>query len=119
VTHELAEYEGLDVVESTIRVTNAGDGLSSALEVDPVAFELDELVYVVLECRVARVGYEQVKDSGGALRRVHTFRARTGTIVDRALVHDVVDKQRRRIAEARGELELDLEPNGDEPEVEP
>jgi hypothetical protein len=104
--HELEPYEGHEVGESTIRVTNAGDGLSAALEADPVAYELGDRVYVVLECNVARVTYEPVKDSD-ELRRVHTFRASAGTVVDELLVRDVVDKQRRRIDEARGVLTLE------------
>lgn len=113
MTHELEPYESHDVVESTIRVTNAGDGLSAALEVDPVAFELGERVYVVLDCTVAKITFEALKDEPDERRRVHTFKASTGTIVDGLLVRDVVDKQRRRIDEARGQLTLDAELDGE------
>lgn len=97
----LTAYEGADVVQSTIRITRAGDGLSDGLNVDPVEYHLGDKVYVVLECAVTRVAHEPVKDTE-VLKRVHTLAAEMGTIVGREIVSAVLDEQRVKIEKARG-----------------
>ena len=83
----LSSFEGRDVLQSSIKVTNAGDGLSDAMLVDPAEYHLGDSVYVVLECVVARVDY-QALTGVDALRRVHTLRAGTATVVSPELVSD-------------------------------
>jgi hypothetical protein len=111
---ELSTFEGRDVLQSTIKVTKAGDGLSAALGVDPNEYHIGDKVYVVLETTVGRVGYEEIKDTG-CFRRVHTLDTEAGTIVAGELVADVLAEQRRKIAEAKGIIELPLgDDEGDE-----
>ncbi len=109
----LHPYEGRDVAQATIRVTNAGDGLSKALAVSPHEYHIGDRVFVVLECETSRVHYDVVKDTD-LLVRVHTLRADAGTIVAEDLVRDVLDEQRRKIAEAEGVPELPLDDDGDD-----
>lgn len=97
----LTAYEGADVVQSTIRITRAGDGLSDGLQIDPVEYHLGDTVYVVLECNVTRVAHEPVKDTD-VLKRVHTLAAEMGTIVGHDIVAAVLDEQRVKIEQARG-----------------
>lgn len=108
----LSAFDGKPVVRSTIAVTNAGDGLSDALGIDPQEFHHGDRVYVVLECEVSKVSLVPLdKDTPGILVRQHTLRAGTGTIVDEDLVAEQIRRQAERIDVARrrakGEYTLD------------
>ena len=109
---QLSTFDGFPVVRTTIAVTNAGDGLSDALGIDPQEFHHGDRVYVVLECEVTKVAHVPVdKDTPGILIRQHTLKAGTGTIVDADLVAEQVERQAERIdtakRHARGEFTLD------------
>lgn len=111
-TTQLTPFDGKPVVRTTIAITNAGDGLSDALGIDPQEFHHGDKVYVVLECEVAKVAHIPVdKDTPGILLRQHTLRAGVGTIVDADLVEEQVRRQAERIDVARrrakGEFTLD------------
>lgn len=108
----LSPFDGKPVVRSTIAVTNAGDGLSDALGIDPQEFHHGETVYVVLECEVVKVTHTPIdRDTPGILGRGHTLKAGTGTIVDADLVEAQVRRQAERIdtakRHAKGEFTLE------------
>jgi len=107
----LSSFEGRDVLQSSIKVTDAGDGLSDAMLVDPAEYHLGDTVYVVLECQVSRVDYQGLTGVD-ALRRVHTLRAGTATVVSPELVSDVLEAQRLAIEKAKGIQRLDLDGEG-------
>lgn len=71
---DLQPFEGRDVLGTTIAVTQAGDGLSKAMSVDPVEIPLGAIVHVVLECEVSKIRHEEIKDTDG-VQRVHILRA--------------------------------------------
>lgn len=96
----LTPFDGLDVLRTTISVTNAGDGLSDSMKVDPQEFHHGDRVYVVLECEVAKVRFDPVKDTD-ALTRVHVLRAGNATIVEADLVKPMVDAMADRIQRAK------------------
>lgn len=104
----LTQYEGCDVVQSTIRVVGAGDGLSDALSIDEAEFHIGERVKVVLDCVVSKVTYDPIKDTD-VLRRVHTLKTDIGTIVDGKLVNKVLESHRRKLDEAKGQGTLGLD----------
>lgn len=104
----LNPHEGRDVTQATVRVTNAGDGLSDALGVAPVEYHIGDRVFVVLETTCSRVAHELIKDTD-VLRRVHTLRADLGTVVDEQLVRGVLDAQTKAIDAARGVPRLPLD----------
>jgi hypothetical protein len=104
----LSKFEGRDVLQATIKVTNAGDGLSEALGIEPAEMHLGEKVYLVIEAEVSKVNYEELKDTG-TLRRVHTLRAGTATIVEPEFAVEVIEQQRAAIEKARGIIRLDFE----------
>lgn len=99
-TAQLGDFDGKDVLRTTIAVTSAGDGLSEALKVDPKLMHLDEKVYVVLECVVAKVRFEPIKDTD-AVSRVHVLKAGNATLVDPDLVADQLKQQAERIQLAK------------------
>lgn len=109
----LSSFEGRDVVQSSIKVTNAGDGLSDAMAVDPAEYHLGGTVHVVLECEVSKVDYHPISGTE-VLRRVHTLRAGTATVVSAELVADVLEAQRVAIEKAKGIQRLDLDGSGGE-----
>lgn len=105
MSKKLSKFEGKDVTSSTIRITNAGDGLSEAMKVDAQEFHQGERRYVVLECDVADVTFKPVDkdDPSGPQRRVHTFKAGTATIVEADLVQSLIEQQRERNLRAQEE----------------
>lgn len=106
-TNKLHPFEGRDVVQATIKVTRAGDGLSEALSIEPVEMRQGETVYLVIETEVDRVTFEPIKDTD-VMRRVHTLRAGTATIVDAGFAGDVIEQQRKAIMSAKGVEEFDF-----------
>jgi len=110
----LGRFDGREVIKSTIAVTNAGDGLSKAMSVDPAAMDLGDKVYVVLECEVAKVTFTEVDDTA-KLARNHTLKAGDATIVDEDLVRAHIDEQVQRIEEAQGVHRLPLDEDGEDP----
>jgi hypothetical protein len=105
----LHRFEGREVTGARVRVTNAGDGLSAALNIEPAEHRHGETVYVVLEAEVSRVQYDESKDDPRQLVRVETLRAGVATLVDAELVKSVLDEQREKIEEAAGVTRLDFD----------
>jgi hypothetical protein len=71
----------------------------------------------VLETTVEKVRYDEVKDTDG-LQRVHMLRTETATVVDAELVEEHLERQKKRILEAKGIHELPLDPTRD-PDADP
>lgn len=97
----LTQFEGRDVLQATIKVTNAGDGLSQAMQIAPAEHHLGDTVYLVIEAEVSKVHYEELQDTG-TLKRVHTFKAGNATMVDGQLVAKVLEDQVKAIEKAKG-----------------
>lgn len=115
---DLGHFEGHEILSTSVKVTNAGDGLSQALAVDPQLLHHGDRGAIIIEYEVAKVGYDPIKDTDG-LARVHTLKAIRGTLVDLDVVRERLDEQQRRIEEAEGTLRLDLdghEVGGGEPQ---
>lgn len=110
---ELSRFEGRDVLDATIAVTKAGDGLSKDLSVRPHEFSLHETVYVVLETSVSKVSYVDHPDNEEASRRVHTLVTRNASVVDGQAVAELLAETKRKLAlkreqdeEAKGVMKL-------------
>lgn len=120
---DLPEFEGADVLRTSVAITNAGDGLSQALAIQPQQLTLGDTVYVVLECRVQKIRFEPAVDKDhpeDGLVRVHNLRAGRATLVDRTTVVTALDAQadviRRAREEAEGIQRLNTDPDpGSEP----
>lgn len=96
---DLQPFDGRDVRRTTISITNAGDGLSQALKIEPRELHIGEKVFVVLECEVGKLRFVPI-DNGEDLTREHILRAQLGTIVDEAAVRAALDAQRDRLIAA-------------------
>lgn len=95
-TAHLTAFDGKDVLRTTIAVTNAGDGLSDAMAIDPIEMHLGDTVFLVIEAEVAKIRFDPIKDTN-ALSRVHVLRAGTGTIMDSDVVKKAIADQAEKI----------------------
>lgn len=103
----LTPYKGRAVVGATVKIRNTGDGLSSAMAVEPVELEVGTRVHVVLECVVEKHLHEpEEKNVYDRLILVNDLKAGRATIVDGSIVRDHLDEQQRKIEEADGVLHL-------------
>jgi len=107
---DLGTFEGAKVTTSKVKVTSAGDGLSKAMVVEPVAYKKGDRVVVVLDCVVKRVEFDD-GDMNGDVCRVHVFKAGQAIVIDRFLVAEMLAEQAERIKQAeddaRGHLTLE------------
>lgn len=90
--NDLGDFEGRKITKTTIAVTNAGDGLSQALKIDPILLHQGDKVYVVLEAVVGKVTFDPYDD--GVAARVQTLKAGVATIMDSDVVKRAIDEQR-------------------------
>jgi hypothetical protein len=109
---QLGTFEGRDIVQTSVAVTNAGDGLSQSLTVEPVILHVGDTGVVVLEYEVTKVGFAPVKDTD-VLVRVATLKAGNATLVDRDLVDGALAANRLKIERARGIEPLPFDGDGE------
>ncbi len=97
----LGSFEGRTVTKTTIKVTNAGDGLSSAMKIEPQVLHQGDTVYIVLECVAGKVTFDPYDDNVCA--RVQTLKAGVATLVDKEAVGAAIDAQREKNQRAEDE----------------
>lgn len=78
----LNKFEGRDVVDTTVAITKAGDGLSAALEVEPTELHHKQVVQVLLECEVGAVTFKSATEGEGLIR-VHKLVTSRATLITR------------------------------------
>lgn len=114
---KLGKHDGKEIIGCGVAVRNAGDGLSQALEVEPVIIKDGTRVFILMEGKVEGVDYKPVKNNEFKTIRVHIVKAGTATLVDKEFAQELLDKQAAKIEEFRGVTRLDfaagLEPEGD------
>ena len=98
---DLTPYEDRDVLQATIKLTNAGDGLSQGLAIEPAEYHVGDVISLVIEATIARVAYEPIPDID-VLRRVHTAKTIIGTVVQPETVVKLLDKAKRDVERAKG-----------------
>lgn len=76
----LNRFEGREVVDTTVAITKAGDGLSAALEVEPTELHHKQIVQVVLECEVGAVTFKSATEGEGLIR-VHKLITSRATLI--------------------------------------
>ena len=101
----LQPFESRDVLQASMRITRAGDGLSTALTIEPVELHIGDTLFVLLECTVGEVSLRPLKDTEVLVRR-HTLIAGVGTVVDGKWAREAVDKQKKKNLQAAGAHEL-------------
>jgi hypothetical protein len=101
----MKKFEGRDTIGASVKITNAGDGLSAAMEVDAVELKLGDKVWIVLEGEVTRIAHQPAKESKGVVR-VQTIKAGVATLVEEDLVKEVLEDQRIALEQASGVVRL-------------
>lgn len=105
---DLGLFEGLDVIQSSIRVVRAGDGLSKAMALDPVVLHTGQDVTIVIRCKVGSIIHRPIKDTE-SLERVQTLEAGSAAIIDDQLVAKLLDEQKLRLEQAAGVQRLPMD----------
>jgi hypothetical protein len=108
-------FDGRDVIMTSVAVTNAGDGLSQSLAVDPREIHIGDSGVIALEYVCTKVGFVEIKDTE-CLNRVATLKAGTATIIDRETVAEALDAQALKIERAKGVERLPLGSDSEETE---
>ena len=112
----LTPFEGQPVHAVALAIRNTGDGLSAAMDVDPVELHHGDIVDVVLRCEVDKIRYDELRDSDG-LKRVQMLKAVRATLIDSDVVNEAFAEQSKRIADKEGQAQLDLEDDGEDDDV--
>jgi hypothetical protein len=96
-------FGGQEVASVAVKVTNAGDGLTEALRVDPVDLAFGQRVYQVIEGFVvkAEVIPQNHLDPQGPVVVKYVIKAGTSTLVDEATVIAAIDLTRNRVLAAQ------------------
>jgi hypothetical protein len=102
----LDSFEGHDVVASGVEMPGASGGLNKALRVNDLQLHHGDHVTIVLECEVAKVRFEEVKDTN-VLERVHVLRVLNAATIDDDAVRQALEDQKRRVEEANGVHQLE------------
>lgn len=110
----LEPFEEKPVIRCEVQITKAGDGLSDALKVDPVAMHVNDRVFFVLEAEVGKVQFVRVSPAGNDLRRVHTLVTQRITQVDGADVRAYLDDAEQHLRRALAEISDDQQTIDDE-----
>lgn len=99
-----SQFDRLAVLGAAMKLTNAGDGLSKALELDPTELHIGDRVFMVIEGLVTDTGFKSVRLEGNlaGVKRIHTVAAQNIALVDHGLVSDILDDQQRRRDERQG-----------------
>ncbi len=100
---DLPDFEGLPVRRSTVKITRAGDGLSEALKVAPMAYHLGDEVFFVLRGQVTQVNHVPVSPADSDLVRVHTLVTQEITEVAAEDVESFLRTAEDRLRRAREE----------------
>lgn len=101
---KLPTFEGNSVNKAAVRITNAGDGLSAALDVEPKAYQIGEEVSFVLTGTVTQINHSQ-KDEDGPIVRLHTIKASGVTEVEQDLAYKLLTSAREEIERKKAELD--------------
>lgn len=92
----LGTYKGRDVIQSAVKVTNAGDGLSKSLGIEPRDFAPGEPVLVLLECVYDGEAHRPIKDTD-CFRLETILKAGTATIIDTPAARKAIEQTKNKV----------------------
>lgn len=112
---ELPDFEGEKVEGALIRITNAGDGLTEALEVAPRALHRNDIAYFLIRGKVDQVNHKTAKATkykDERVVRVHTIVAEAATEIEdeyaKKILMAAADNLARRKAEIEGQEQINF-----------
>jgi hypothetical protein len=114
----LGDYKGLPITGTSVVVNKLGDGLSKAVDVEPLVPDVGEDVYIACRVRKTKDRYDVVRDDSGnavSYTLVQIFDSTGAMFTDAKLARAGIQKMQERIkkleAERKGQLELLIEDN--------
>lgn len=99
----LPDFEGRAVAGAALKITDAGDGLSEALELGPKVWHHGDTVYLVLKAEITQVNHKHPKKKDPDLIRVHTASAIGVTEVQASDIQGYLEAAADRLRQARDE----------------
>lgn len=99
----LPTFEDEQVQQVQVRITNAGDGLSEALKIDPKILHLGDEFFCVLRGEVTQINHKQ--DDNDIVTRVHTVKASAITEVDGEMAKRILTAAADNLARAKAARE--------------
>jgi len=103
----LGKYKGHQITGTSIVLTNLGDGLSKAVEVEPLIVKLNDVVFIAVKAKKVNDKYvlEVDQKSGKVMgvELVQTFSATAATFADEALVSEAIESMSERIRKEEDE----------------
>lgn len=99
----LPSFERKPVKKITVKVTNAGDGLSEALRFEPRPLRIGEEVDILIRGRVVAINHKNTADEGDdvEIERVQTIKAAEVAFVDREDAEPLLKAANERMHEHR------------------
>jgi len=109
---DLGVFEGEKVIGSTVSLRNAGDGLSDAMQVEPVIMHKGDTGYIVVAYEVAEIAFPPPKGKRkGVVNRKHVLTATHSALVTEEYAAEAIAKSRAHIAAMRNSGEQMLDEN--------
>lgn len=99
----LPPVDGIPTVEAVVKILGAGDGLSKALELEPVPRHVGHKHSYVLSTIVEEVGHKGITPANNALRQISRERTIGITEVPNSAIQSFLDEAQQRIAMAERE----------------
>jgi hypothetical protein len=100
---DLGKFEGKRVIGAAMTITNTGDGLSDAMELDPMKLHHGDEVVMVVRGTVVDVRHPAAKEGKGVVRK-HVVKASEAIVVQGDLVDDLdkmLNESAARLSEKR------------------
>jgi hypothetical protein len=105
----LPKFEGKQVIAARVKIAKAGDGLSDALDIEPVALRNGDVVYYVLRGVVSQVNHRPASaDLASMLVRQHTIDCTGITTIEPEVAEQMIADAEAAIA-AHQEAERERE----------
>lgn len=100
---KLGTYKGREIVGAAMALRNAGDGLSEAMQLEPVDLEIGQRVHIVIEAVVDQHKLvPAIKgDLHGPLQVVAGLKAEAAKIVENPTVAKLLDKHKAALNKAK------------------
>jgi len=105
---QLPLFEDQKVQGSQVRIIKAGDGLSDALDVKPVAMHIGEVTDYVIRTICRQVNHRERSKNDRSLRRVHTVEVVAITEVDSAVADEIIKESAEALEKAKAERDGQL-----------
>jgi hypothetical protein len=106
----LPKFEGKEVTGAQVRITGAGDSLSEALEVEPVALHYGQEVTYVIKTKVEQVNHRPLDAKHlDIMVRQHTCKVQEITEIDGDVAEEFLSEARAALAAKRPEEQKSLD----------